>query len=126
MRVTLLHILCFTLNVCCCPPHVSPLLCACAQVDFVLFSVLKTGKIQIDDPYLAGRHAISVLATHGASLVVNYTVHCRRNDNFATEILNIYKTAIGQALIVDAPPCRTCLRVRRAACVAESLCTDAL
>ena len=28
----------------------------------------------------------------------------RRNDNFATEMMNIYKTAIGQPLFVDAPP----------------------
>ena len=98
----------------------------CAQIDCLIFSVLKTGKTLITTSFDAGRHAISVLGKRGSSLVVNYTVLSRRNDNFATEMMNIYKTAIGQPLFVDAPPCRTRLRVRRAACLHAPLCAEAL
>lgn len=80
--------------------------CVCAQADFVLFTMLKTLKVHIDNPYDAGKHAISILAKNGTSLVVNHTVHKRRNDQFATELMNVYKTAIGAQLVVDAPPCR--------------------
>ena len=100
--------------------------CVCAQIDCLIFSVLKTGKTLITTSFDAGRHAISVLGKRGSSLVVNYTVLSRRNDNFATEMMNIYKTAIGQPLFVDAPPCRTRLRVRRTACLHAPLCAEAL
>ena len=115
---------------CCCTLNTSPyadaLLCVCAQIDTLVFSVLKTGKTLITTAFDAGRHAISVLGKRGSSLVVNYTVLSHRNDNFATEMMNIYKTAIGQPLFVDAPPCRTRLRVRRAACLHAPLCAEAL
>jgi hypothetical protein len=77
-----------------------------AKADFIMFALLRTCKTSIDGPETAGRHALSMMAKDGQTLILNTTVSAHRRDNFATELINVYKTAIGSPLVVDAPPCR--------------------
>ena len=99
----------------------------------ILFSLWRTDKafhtiavagqrrIFIDDIRMAGTRVISLLvATSNGELLVNFTVPARRDDGFASEAMNVFKTAINMPLRVDAPPCRA--RRPRTRLALHSLC----
>jgi len=99
---------------------------ALLQADWLMYCTLKHSKQlkqhqqqaaeatpPAHDAASAGQHAISMLAKKQASIVSLHVVTARRNDNFASEMMNVYKTAIGALALVDAPPCcKPALRLR--------------
>ena len=61
----------------------------------------------MDNAFLNGTRAIGILVKQAEQLVGLHICRARQRDNFAAELVSVYKTAIALPLIVDAPPCRT-------------------
>ena len=81
----------------------------CVQADFVMFSILsKLDPPGMDDAFLIGTRATAILVKRTHELIATHVNHARRKDSFASELLSVYKSAIGMQLFIDAPPCRTC------------------